>query len=117
MRTATSSDMLTWEMGPVITQGSGPLIHGGSHPFAVIDRGRIALYYAGDRGIFYGILVSTSTNGISFTGEKSVIAGGGDPDIVRLNKKSWLIYYGANLGGGEFGIKAAKSTGPVVPSK
>ena len=117
MRTATSSNMLTWEMGPVITQGSGPLANGGSHPFAVIDRGRIALYYAGDRGSFYGILVSTSKNGISFTGEKSVIAGGGDPDIVRLNKKSWLMYYGADLGGGEFGIKAAKSIGPVVPSK
>jgi hypothetical protein len=90
---------------------------GGSHPFAVIDKGRIALYYAGDRGSFYGILVSTSKNGITFTGEKSVIAGGGDPDIVRVGKNKWLMYYGANLGGDEFGIEVARSTGKgkVVP--
>jgi hypothetical protein len=117
MRTATSSDMLNWTMGPIITQNSGPLKDGGSHPFAVIDKGRIALYYAGDRGSFYGILVSTSKNGINFTGEKSVIAGGGDPDIVRVGKNKWLMYYGANLGGDEFGIEVARSTGKgkVVP--
>lgn len=117
MRTATSSDMLNWTMGPIITQKSGPLKDGGSHPFAVVDKGRIALYYAGDRGSFYGILVSTSNNGINFTGEKSVIAGGGDPDIVRVGKNKWLMYYGANLGGDEFGIKVARSTGKgkVVP--
>lgn len=115
MRTATSSDMLNWTMGPVITQKTGPLKAGGSHPFAVVDKGRIALYYAGDRGAYYGILVSTSKNGITFTGEKSVIQGGGDPDIVRVGKKKWLMYYGANLGGDNFGIKVAKSKGPVVP--
>lgn len=115
MRTATSSDMLNWTMGPVITQKTGPLKAGGSHPFAVVDKGRIALYYAGDRGGYYGILVSTSKNGITFTGEKSVIQGGGDPDIVRVGKKKWLMYYGANLGGDNFGIKVAKSKGPVVP--
>jgi len=117
MRTATSSDMLNWTMGPVITQGSGPLKDGGSHPFAVVDKGRIALYYAGDRGGFYGILMSTSKNGVSFTRERSVIEGGGDPDIVRVSKNKWLMYYGADLGGGNFGIKVARSTGPVVPTK
>lgn len=115
MRTATSSDMLNWTMGPIITQKTGPLKDGGSHPFAVVDKGRIALYYAGDRGGYYGILVSTSKNGITFTGEKSVIQGGGDPDIVRVGKKKWLMYYGANLGGDNFGIKVAKSKAPVVP--
>lgn len=117
MRTATSSDMLNWTMGPVITQNRGPLKAGGSHPFAVIDKGRIALYYAGDRDAFYGILVSTSKNGITFSNERSVIAGGGDPDLVRVGKNKWLMYYGADLGGGNFGVKVAKSVRPVVPRK
>lgn len=117
MRTATSPDMLNWTMGPVITQKSGALKDGGSHPFAVVDKGKIALYYAGDRGGFYGILVSTSKNGIRFTGERSVIAGGGDPDIVRVGKKKWLMYYGADLGGGNFGVKVARATGSIVPKK
>lgn len=117
MRTATSSNMLDWTMGPIITQGSGPLKDGGSHPFAVVDKGRIALYYAGDRGGFYGILVSTSKNGIRFRNERSVIPGGGDPDIVRVGKKKWIMYYGADLGDGNFGIKVARSKGPVVPKK
>ncbi len=115
MRTATSTDMLNWAMGPIITQNTGPLKDGGSHPFAVVDKGRVALYYAGDRGGFYGILVSTSKNGIKFSSEKTVIQGGGDPDIVRVGKKKWLMYYGANLGGENFGVKVAKSKGPVVP--
>jgi len=52
MRTAISTDMRTWAMGPIITQRRGPLASGGSHPFAVIRRGTIALYYAGDRGSY-----------------------------------------------------------------
>ncbi len=115
MRTATSKDMLNWTMGPVITQGQGPLSAGGSHPFAVIENGRIALYYAGDRPGFYGILVSSSKNGVTFTGERTVIAGGGDPDIVRVGKKKWLMYYGADLGAAGFGVKVAASTKTVVP--
>lgn len=115
MRTATSKDMLNWTMGPVITQKKGPLKAGGSHPFAIVDKGRIALYYAGDRPGFYGILVSTSKNGVTFTREKTVMAGGGDPDIVRVGKKKWLMYYGADLGADGFGVKVAVSTKPVVP--
>ncbi|MSO27937.1 MAG: hypothetical protein EXQ60_07770 [Candidatus Nanopelagicales bacterium] len=117
MRTATSTDMIHWTMGPVITGSAGTITDGGSHPFAVIDKkGKIALYYAGDRGGFYGILVSTSKNGVSFSGEKSVITGGGDPDILPAAKDTALLYYGADLGSGlGFGIKVAKSTGKVVP--
>ena len=81
----------------------------------MVANGRIALDYAGDRGCHYGSLVSTNKNGITCTGEKSVKQGGGDPDIVRVGKKKWLMYYGANLGGDNFGIKVAKSKGPIVP--
>ena len=117
MRTATSNDMLNWTMGPVITQGAGPLKDGGSHPFAVVDKGRVALYYAGDRDGFYGILMSTTKNGTRFTKERAVMEGGGDPDLVRVGKNKWLMYYGADLGQAGFGVKVAKSTGAVVPKK
>ena len=83
----------------------------------MIDKkGKIALYYAGDRGSFYGILVSASKNGVTFSNEKAVITGGGDPDILPTGKNSGLMYYGADLGAElGFGIKVAKSTGNIVP--
>ena len=117
MRTATSKDMINWSLGPEITGASGTIKDGGSHPFAVIDKkGKIALYYAGDRGSFYGILVSASKNGVTFSNEKAVITGGGDPDILPTGKNSGLMYYGADLGAElGFGIKVAKSTGTIVP--
>ncbi|MHB1067408.1 MAG: sialidase family protein, partial [Candidatus Nanopelagicales bacterium] len=50
MRTATSPDLMTWTVGPSV------VAEGGSHPFAITDRtGKVALYYAADRGSTYGI--------------------------------------------------------------
>jgi len=116
IRTATSPDMLNWTMGPVITQASGSIIDGGSHPFAVIDKkGRVALYYSGDRASYYGILVSTSTDGVTFGRERSVMDRGGDGDVIPAGKTGGLMYYGADVGGGEFGVKVAKTTGNLVP--
>lgn len=110
MRTATSTDLITWTVGPRVVTG------GGSHPFAVTDKkGRIALYYAADRGNTYGIWVSTSTDGVTFGKEKLVIPQGGDPDIISAGKKTSLMYYGADLGAQGFGIKVARSVGAVVP--
>lgn len=116
IRTATSTDMLKWTMGPVITQASGSITDGGSHPFALVRKGKVALYYAGDRGSWYGILVSTSTDGVTFRKERSVLAGGGDPDILPIGRNTGLLYYGADLGEGEgFGIKVARSTTGLMP--
>lgn len=116
IRTATSPDMLHWTMGPVITQEAGSISGGGSHPFATIDKkGRIALYYSGDRGSYYGILVSISTNGVRFVRERSVMDRGGDGDLITAGKSGSLMYYGADIGGGEFGVKLAKTAGPLVP--
>lgn len=109
MKTATSTDLVNWTVGPTVVSG------GGSHPFAVIDKkGKIALYYAADRGATYGIFESTSTDGIKFGNEKLVVQGAGDPDILA-NGKTYLMYYGADLGADGFGVKVAKSVGKVVP--
>ena len=109
MKTATSPDLIHWTVGPKVVKG------GGSHPFAVADKkGKIALYYAADRGSTYGILESTSTNGVTFGNERLVIAGAADPDILP-NGAGSLMYYGADLGADGFGVKVAKSVGKVVP--
>lgn len=109
MKTATSPDLKTWTVGPTVVS------EGGSHPFAVVDKkGKVALYYATDRGQTYGIYESTSTDGIKFGKERLVIQGAGDPDILA-NGAGSLMYYGADLGADGFGIKVAKSVGKVVP--
>ena len=121
IRTATSPDMLQWTMGPVITQSSGALADGGSHPFALIDKkGKIALYYSADRGSYYGILVSTSKDGITFSNERAVMDRGGDGDLIpaasrATGEKGGLMYYGADIGNNEFGVKVAKTSRPLVP--
>lgn len=104
MRTATSTDLINWTMGP-------KLAIAGSHPFALSDgKSKVTLYFAADGASSYGIYAATSKNGTSFATPKMVIAGAGDPDIVALSKSSWRMYYGteisADLG---FGVKVAKS--------
>lgn len=109
MRTATSPDLLTWTMGPTVVAA------GGSHPFAVTDGKKVALYYAADRGSTYGIWVSTSSDGVRFSKEKLVVVGAGDPDILAAGRGRYLMYYGADLGASGFGVKVATSVGKVIP--
>ena len=110
MKTATSTDMLQWTVGPTLSMS-------GSLPFALINaKGRIALYYAADRGTSYGVFVSTSKNGTSFSKEKLVMAGAGDPDIISAGKNRWLMYYGTEVSPAMgFGVMAAKSIGNAIP--
>jgi hypothetical protein len=109
MKTATSKDLVHWTVGGTVVTG------GGSHPFPVVDKkGKIALYYAADRGSSYGLFESTSKDGVHFSGERLVIAGSADADILA-NGKGALMYYGADLGAEGFGVKVAKSVGKVVP--
>lgn len=110
MKTATSTDMLHWTVGPQLSIA-------GSHPFPLIDsKGKIALYYAADGSSGYGIYVSTSKDGINFAGTKYVIAAGGDPDIISAGKNKWQMYYGTEVSPAMgFGIFSAKSIGNVIP--
>ena len=109
MKTATSTDMLHWTVGPQLKMS-------GSHPFALIDaKGKIALYYSTDRGSSYGIFASTSADGVNFKNEQYVLAGGGDSDIVSTGKNSWIMYYGGQVSTADgFGILAAKSIGNPI---
>jgi hypothetical protein len=112
-RTATSPDMLTWTVGPYVAGSSGSIKDGASHPFAVSDGTTIALYYNGDRGSFYGALRSTSTDGVTFASERTILSGAGDPQLVPVAGGKTLLYYGATING-SFGIAVAGTTADVV---
>jgi hypothetical protein len=112
-RTATSTDMLTWTVGPYVAGSSGSIADGGSHPFAISDGKTIALYYNGDRGSFYGALRSTSTDGVTFSNERAILSGAGDPQLVAVSGGKTLLYYGATING-KFGIAVAGTTADVV---
>ena len=115
-RTATSPDMLTWTVGPIITGSSGSITKGASHPFAFTDGKTIALYFNGDRGSFYGTIRATSTDGIHFKNEVAILQGAGDPQLVSIPGAT-LLYYGyevsKSLG---FGILVARTTANPITS-
>jgi hypothetical protein len=113
-RTATSPDMLTWTVGPYVAGQGSSIAAGASHPFAVTDGKTIALYYNGDRGSFYGVLRSTSTDGVTFSGERAILQGGGDPDLLTLPGGTTLLYYGDKVDGGGFGVRVARTTANPV---
>lgn len=109
-RTATSPDMLKWTVGPVITGAKGTIKGGASHPFAITDGKTIALYYNGDRGSWYGVLRSVSTDGVTFTTERSILGTAGDPQLIAGSGGTTLMYYGIDTGSGGFGIAVARAT-------
>jgi len=115
--TATSPDMLTWTIGPtVVGEGSVGLVSaGGKHPFALAEsKGKVRLFYQADiPGSEPELLTAVSDDGLKFKSERSLgIPRGADPDIVKLNKKKSLLFYGDEIDPTNgFGIKAAKSIG------
>jgi hypothetical protein len=113
-RTATSPDMLTWTVGPYIAGASGSIKDGASHPFAISDGTTIALYYNGDRGSFYGALRATSTDGVTFSNERTILSGAGDPQLVPLSGGTTLLYFGDQVEGKGFGISVARATANPV---
>ena len=96
-KTATSPDMLNWTVGPTITGTSGTITAGASHPFAITDGKTIALYYNGDRSSWYGALRSTSTDGIHFKNERTILQMAGDPQVLTLKSGTTLLYYGGEV--------------------
>jgi hypothetical protein len=113
-RTATSADMLTWTVGPYVAGASGSIKDGASHPFAISDGTTIALYFNGDRGSFYGTLRATSTDGVTFTNERTILQRAGDPQLLTLPSGTTLLYYGDQIEGKGFGIRVARATASPV---
>ncbi len=109
-RTATSPDMLTWTVGPYVAGSEGSIKDGASHPFAITKGKTIALYYNGDRSGWYGLLRSTSTDGVTFSNERAILQGAGDPQLQPITGGKTLLYTGGEITGKGFGILVARAT-------
>lgn len=101
VKSAVSTDMLTWTMEPGILLGTGAttLTESAEHPFALPHPdGSVTLYYgkfgASPTGAAEGLYQSTSTDGRTFTTETLAVFFGNDPDLIRRADGTLLAYYG-----------------------
>lgn len=101
VKSAISSDMLTWrvENGVVLGPGAHPLAGSAEHPFALQNTdGSVTLYYGkyGETGAGQpeGLYQTTADDGVTFAEETLAVAFGNDPDAVRLADGTLALYYG-----------------------
>lgn len=102
IESATSSDGVNWTMDPGVRVGPGASALTGSaeHPSALVNPdGSISLFY-GRRASNGGIMVSTSTDGLTFTSESQLLNTGEfgqlstplDSSVVRLPNGTVILY-------------------------
>ncbi|OFW36999.1 MAG: hypothetical protein A3F70_06305 [Acidobacteria bacterium RIFCSPLOWO2_12_FULL_67_14] len=101
IRSATSDDLLNWVMDDGVRIGPGaPTLTGEVHQPFPLPRadGCVTLFYfkrnynppvPAPVGMYY----STSTDGLTFTGEKFLGLSGGGPDVLRLTDGTYLLTY------------------------
>lgn len=101
VKSALSTDQLTWTLEPGVRLGPGALTlsESAEHPFALSNpNGSVTLYYGkfGNTGSANaeGVYQSTSTDGLTFTAETLSVGFGNDPDAVRLVDGTLMLYYG-----------------------
>ena len=111
VRSAVSTDMLTWrvEDGVRIGPGAPVLTESAEHPFALANPdGSVTLYYGKFSGPGSGsaqpegAYQSTSIDGLTFEQESLDVFFGNDPDALRLIDGTLVLYYGqfdAQVGG------------------
>jgi len=103
VRSAVSSDLLTWTVDPGVRIGAGaPFVTGsGEHPAALLNAdGSVSLFY-GRRSPIGGLLVATSRDGLMFSSEWVLIGQGDfgqmgpalDSAVVRLADGTILLYH------------------------
>lgn len=124
IRSASSSDLLTWSMDVGVRIGAGATLSGSAeHPSAIANTdGSVSLFYF--RNNPTAIWTSTSTDGHTFTSETSTgIGQGNDPDVVRLPGGSLRMYYnwGDDNGGAIYSARSAAApvlmlTQPITPT-
>ena len=123
VKSAVSSDMLTWTMEPGVRLGTGApvLIGSAEHPFALPNPdGSVTLYhgkFGAEGGAPEGLYQSTSIDGLRFEHEMLAVFFGNDPDALRLADGTLLLYYGGfdpQVGGT---INVARCPDPAGPTR
>lgn len=123
VKSAVSTDQLTWTMEEGIRIGPGaPFLTGSAeHPFILGNPdGSVTMYYGkfGGPGSVEpeGLYQSTSVDGLTFETEIYDVAFGNDPDVIRLADGSMVVYYGnfsSTVGGT---INLARCADPTAPA-
>lgn len=99
VKSAVSTDMLTWTVEPGVRLGAGApvLTASAEHPFALSNPdGTVTLYWGkfGAPGQPEGVYQSTSIDGLTFEQETLDVFFGNDPDALRLVDGTLVLYYG-----------------------
>ena len=93
MKSATSTDMLTWTMDSGVRIGPGATLSGSAaHPTAIANSdGSVTVFYF--RNSDMRLYASTATDGLTFSSETAVLSSAADPDIVTLPSGGLRMYY------------------------
>jgi hypothetical protein len=93
MKSATSSDLLTWTMDAGVRVGPGATLSGSAaHPAAVVNtNGSVTVFYF--RNADTRLWAATAADGLAFTSETPVLSQAADPDVVTLPGGGWRMYY------------------------
>lgn len=93
MKSAWSSDLLTWTMDPGVRIGPGATLTGSAaHPTAIANaNGSVTVFFF--RNADLRLYAATSADGLSFTTESAVLSEAADPDIVTLPDGGLRMYY------------------------
>jgi hypothetical protein len=125
IKSAVSTDQLTWTVEPGIRIGPGApvLTESAEHPFALVNpNGSVTLYYGKFTGPGSaspeGLYESTSTDGLTFEQETYDVFFGNDPDVLRLADGTLVVYYGQfdSQVGGTINLARCPDPGAAAPA-
>ncbi len=93
MKSAWSSDLTTWTMDPGVRIGPGATLTGSAaHPTAITNsNGSVTVFFF--RNADLRLYAATSTDGLAFTTEASLLSDAADPDVVALPDGGLRMYY------------------------
>lgn len=113
IKSATSTDLLTWTMDSGVRVGTGATVTGNAeHPCAIVNSdGSVTMFYF--RNTDFTLYQSTATDGLTFSTEQSTGLGLNDPDIVSLPDGTVRLYGGGIDSAGGFISSAKRATANV----
>ena len=93
MKSAWSTDLVTWTMDPGVRIGPGATLSGSAaHPAAFTNgNGAVTVLYF--RNADLRLYSATSTDGVNFTTETAILNQAADPDVVALPAGAGLRMY------------------------
>lgn len=111
MKSASSSDLMSWTMDPGVRVGPGATLTGSAaHPTAVAGaNGSVTVYFF--RNSDLRLYAATSADGLAFTAEAAVLDRAADPDVVTLPSGARRMYYNwFDPGTGAYTVSSAIGT-------